>query len=130
MHQSHAGHHVLQFASRRPARCLAEAAIRRESQPLGGRMLKTTFHARCHLYHRLNKITLHVNDPDRHILRLGDHGNQLQFGKFATRHFNMHFVHVHFQELWEHWRVSPQTDRVALIVAKTQVRPKSTTTGH
>ena len=55
------------FCLRRPARGLAQAAVGREGQPLGRRVLQAAPHAVGDIVRRFDVVALHVDDADGHV---------------------------------------------------------------
>ena len=112
----------MQFQAGGPARSLAEAAVGREGEAVGRSELQAAADSLGNVLWRFDEVAFDVDDAHCHVAAFGDGADDLQLGILAVGHLDVNLVDVHLKKGRKHGRVATETDRMALVVAKTEMR--------
>ena len=113
--------HVPELLFGGPAGSLAQAAIGREGEAIGRRVLEAGADAAGDVLRSFDVITFHIDDADGGVFGFGDGLEDLEFGEFAAGHFDVYFIDVELKEGREHGGVLARTDRAGFVIAEAEV---------
>src|SRR5262249_49893170 len=99
-------------------------------QAIGRREFEAVPYAVGHIGRSFDKIALHIYDADRHIRALRDLRNDVDFGKFAAGHFEVHLITFEIEKGREHRSQTSRAYGARLVIAETKMSADTRAAGN